>query len=89
MKAARDMQTYVLSEFGKGDFLLQNETNGIPYKMNSVKKLEMRIVFNPAPITNGVFGYPLDLSFFGFMTTITIRILILISFCKKVNQIRI
>ncbi len=51
-----------LSHFSAGDFLLlQNEINHIPYIIKSAKKIGMRIIFNPAPMTSDVLNYPLDM----------------------------
>lgn len=49
-----------LARFGDGDvLLLQNETNEVPYLIAEAKRRDMRVVFNPAPMTPAVRGYPL------------------------------
>ena len=51
-----------LSHFEKDDFLiLQNEINNIDSIIAKAKKRGMQIFFNPAPMTNEVLNYPLDL----------------------------
>jgi len=50
----------VLGNFSKGDYcLLQNEINAITEIMNEAAQRELRIVFNPAPMTTEVQNYPL------------------------------
>ena len=52
----------VLSHFEAGDFiLLQNEINNIPYIIEQANKKNMKIVFNPSPITEQLLNYPLHL----------------------------
>jgi ribokinase len=52
----------VLSNFSPGDFiLLQNEVNGIPEIIRRSAKLDLKIIFNPAPMDADVLTYPLDL----------------------------
>ncbi|MFK7948992.1 MAG: ribokinase [Saprospiraceae bacterium] len=51
-----------LAHFEKGDFLiLQNEINNIDSIIAKAKEKEMQIFFNPAPMTNDVHNYPLEL----------------------------
>lgn len=51
-----------LAFFDKGDYLLlQNEINNITEIMLLAHSKGMRIVFNPSPITEDLFQYPLDL----------------------------
>lgn len=48
--------------FSRGDvLLLQNEISTIPEIMRKAAEKGMEIVFNPAPMNEGVFSYPLDL----------------------------
>ena len=48
--------------FGKGDILLlQNEILNIPYIMEKAHSLGLEIWFNPAPMSDEVFSYPLSL----------------------------
>ena len=50
----------VLSAFSKGDMLiLQNEINNIDYIINKSYEKGMFIVFNPSPVTENMFSYPL------------------------------
>lgn len=50
-----------LDNFGKGDYLLlQNEINLIPYIMEKAAEKGIEIVFNPSPITEDIFSFPLD-----------------------------
>ncbi len=52
----------VLAKFEPGDFiLLQNEINNVPYIMEQAKKKDMKIAFNPSPITEQLLSYPLHL----------------------------
>ncbi len=51
-----------LEEFSEGDHLLvQNEINDIPKIIRRAHEKNMTIVFNPAPMSPEVMGYPLDL----------------------------
>lgn len=51
-----------LMHFDKGDFIiLQNEINETGYIINEAHRKEMNIVFNPSPINEKIFSYPLDL----------------------------
>jgi ribokinase len=51
-----------LAEFGPGDLLLlQNEINQLPPLMRKAKARGMQICFNPAPFTEAVRQYPLEL----------------------------
>jgi ribokinase len=51
-----------LAQFGEGDLLLlQNEINHVPLLMRRAKERGLGICFNPAPFTDEVLGYPLDL----------------------------
>ncbi|WP_309399906.1 ribokinase [Cerasicoccus maritimus] len=48
--------------FGPDDWLLtQNETNGIAEAMKLAKARGMKIAFNPAPMTDAVQGFPLEM----------------------------
>lgn len=50
-----------LNRFGPNDWLLfQNEINCIPELIEAASAKEMKIVFNPAPMTSDVFSFPLD-----------------------------
>ena len=50
-----------LDNFGKGDYLLlQNEINLIPYIMEKAAEKGIEIVFNPSPVTEDIFSFPLD-----------------------------
>jgi ribokinase len=50
------------SRFSPGDLLmLQNETNGVPYAMRTAKRMGFKIAFNPSPVTEALFAYPLEL----------------------------
>lgn len=50
-----------IDDFNCEDYLiLQNEINNIPYIMEKANKKGMKIVFNPSPITNELFNYPLS-----------------------------
>jgi ribokinase len=51
-----------IAQCTKGDFvLLQNETNAAESIMKKAHTAGLRIVLNPAPMTNAVLSYPLDL----------------------------
>ena len=51
-----------LSRAESGDILLlQNEISSIPEIMHEAAQRNMKIFFNPAPMTNAVLHYPLDL----------------------------
>ena len=51
-----------LTEYGSGDvLLLQNEIGEIPYIMERAYQKGMKIFFNPSPLTEEVFQYPLHL----------------------------
>ena len=53
--------TRILGNFSKDDYcLLQNEINGITEIMNEASRRQIKIVFNPAPMTPEVQNYPLD-----------------------------
>ncbi len=50
-----------LERFGPGDvLLLQNETNAVAASILAGKRRGMTVVFNPAPMSEAVHGYPLD-----------------------------
>ncbi len=52
----------VLENFNEGDILLmQNEINEVPFIMETGHKRGMKICFNPAPFSENVLRYPLDL----------------------------
>lgn len=52
----------ILTHFGEGDFLLvQNEISGIAYIMEQASEKGMKIIFNPSPINDELFTYPLDM----------------------------
>lgn len=49
-----------MAGFEEGDFLiLQNEINGIAYIMEAAHKRGMKIIFNPSPMNDKIFTYPL------------------------------
>jgi ribokinase len=51
-----------LAQFGPGDvLLLQNELNDVPTLIRAAKQRGLTIAFNPAPMTDAVRDYPLDL----------------------------
>lgn len=51
----------VLEQFKEGDLIiLQNEINNIPYLINRSYEKDLKIVFNPAPITKDIKEYPLE-----------------------------
>ena len=52
----------VFNNFTAGDYvLLQNEINNIAYIMKKAKEKNIKIVFNPSPLDETVYEYPLDL----------------------------
>jgi ribokinase len=52
----------IMDNFGEGDILLlQNEINALPYIMDCAARRKMKIVFNPAPISESIETYPLAL----------------------------
>ncbi len=54
----------VLSRFDRDDLIiLQNEINNIPYLMTEAYKKGLKIVFNPSPITDELYGYPIEKAF--------------------------
>ena len=51
-----------LTRMCAGDlFLTQNETSCVPYALQKAKKVGLKTVFNPSPITQELLGYPLEL----------------------------
>lgn len=51
-----------LAKLGSGDWLLtQNETSAVAEAMRQAKERGLKIAFNPAPMTDAVHDYPLDL----------------------------
>lgn len=53
--------SHVLSHFGKGDILvLQNEISCMKELLETAGNMGMRIFFNPAPMTEEVFSFPLE-----------------------------
>lgn len=51
-----------ICNFDKGDYLiLQNEINNISYLMKSAYNKGMYIVFNPSPINDSIYEYPIEL----------------------------
>lgn len=51
----------ILNYFGEGDYLLlQNEVSNIPLMMELAHRRKMKIVFNPAPMSEEVRNYPLE-----------------------------
>jgi ribokinase len=61
-KITRQMVDEILCDFGEGDYLLlQNEISNIEYAMTEAKRKNMIIVFNPSPVTDTLFTYPLEL----------------------------
>ena len=52
----------VLKKFHKGDcLLLQNEISSTAHIMKEASRLKLKIIFNPAPMNDDVFSYPLKL----------------------------
>lgn len=52
----------IVADFGPDDYLLvQNEVNAVPQIIRSAKAKGLTIVFNPAPMSPQVLGYPLEL----------------------------
>ncbi|MDR0486341.1 MAG: ribokinase [Elusimicrobiota bacterium] len=50
-----------LENFSSGDFLLlQNEISNAPAAILEAKRKQMKVVFNPSPITAELFEYPLE-----------------------------
>ncbi len=50
-----------LSKFSKGDYcLVQNEINAVSEVINEAHRQEVKVVFNPAPMTPEVLDYPLQ-----------------------------
>jgi len=50
-----------LSSCSEGDcLLLQNETSAVAYAIRAAHERKLRVVFNPAPMSSAVRGYPLD-----------------------------
>ena len=50
-----------LKDFSKGDYLiLQNEINELPYLIEKAYEKNLTVVFNPSPITEELFKYPID-----------------------------
>lgn len=61
VKATEEQITGVLSHFCEDDILfLQNETNNIPFLINSAYSLGIKTVFNPSPFTAEISGFPLE-----------------------------
>ena len=51
----------VLGQFSEGDMiLLQNEISNVSYAIKQAKKKGMKVAFNPSPITEEMYGYPLE-----------------------------
>lgn len=52
----------ILDDFSPGDILLlQNEINELPYIIEKAHNIGMTITFNPAPVTEEIHNYPLEL----------------------------
>lgn len=52
----------ILDNFGPGDMLLlQNEINELPYILEKAHNIGMKITLNPAPVTEEIYNYPLEL----------------------------
>jgi len=52
----------ILENFSEGDYLLiQNEISSTDYLITQAHKKGLKIVFNPAPMNEKVFAYPLEL----------------------------
>ncbi len=52
----------IMDCFSEGDYLLlQNEINEIPFIIETAHKKKLKIVLNPAPMTDAVHEYPLQL----------------------------
>lgn len=50
-----------LGHFSEGDYcLLQNEINAVPEIINEAARQQIKVVFNPAPMTPDVKDYPLE-----------------------------
>lgn len=61
-KLEKEFIDSTLKNFGKGDFvLLQNEINNVDYIIEKAHELEIKIIFNPSPITGNITSYPLHL----------------------------
>jgi ribokinase len=60
-KITREYIESVMDSFTSGDYLLlQNEINSVPEIMARGAELNMKIVFNPAPMVPDVVNYPLE-----------------------------
>lgn len=53
--------SHSLGKFSKGDYcLVQNEINAVPEIINEANRQQVKVVFNPAPMTPEVLDYPLQ-----------------------------
>ena len=58
----RKFADYVLKKFHEGDcILLQNEISSTAHIMKMASRLNLKIIFNPAPMNRDVLSYPLKL----------------------------
>lgn len=52
----------ILSHFSAGDYiLLQNEISNVGYAIRAAKAMGMKVAFNPSPLSDELFSYPLEL----------------------------
>lgn len=57
----KEMADLAMESFGAGDYLvLQNEISQIGYIMQKAHEKQMKIVFNPSPMNEMIFTYPLE-----------------------------
>lgn len=62
-KVTPQMIDEVLSHFSPGDYiLLQNEISCVEYAFRAAKARGMKLAFNPSPISEELFRYPLELA---------------------------
>lgn len=58
---SEDYAEKVLADFSEGDYvILQNETNIVPFVLEKAGEKNMKIVFNPSPITDDLMKFPLQ-----------------------------
>lgn len=61
MRISGGEQDAMLTSFGSGDVLMmQNELHNSPLMMKKAKAKGLSVVFNPSPINDAIFDYPLD-----------------------------
>ena len=65
-KFSKEDVAKILVAFSAGDYLLlQNEVNQIPEMIQQARQKDMIVIYNPAPINDSVFTYPLqDIDYF-------------------------